>query len=330
MALDLFAIEQTASAGLKSMDHLIQFVSSNPTAKPDCREITEYTVSNFRNVISMLNRPTGHARVRRGGPVQPVKVAPPVVSSPVVSPPMVAAPVEKEKEKEKMFRSTPALTFDFTKRKVAVPAAPSPAAGVGVVSKDVAMANSTNSSSSSFVSTITAEGSVSNGRVFPSMDLPPRPPVTAPAAFSGKPPIAGKRCRDHDVSDEFSGRTSSAGKCPCKKSKPKVKKVIRVPAISSKTSDIPADEFTWRKYGQKPIKGSPYPRGYYRCSSLKGCPARKHVERATDDPRMLIVTYENDHEHHHNIQTAFSGAAIGSRDGSSGQRMMVFESMGQK
>ncbi|PHT39989.1 hypothetical protein CQW23_18843 [Capsicum baccatum] len=307
MALDLFAIEQTASAGLKSMDHLIQFVSSNPTAKPDCREITEYTVSNFRNVISMLNRPTGHARVRRGGPVQPVKVAPRVVSSPVVAPPMVASPVEKEKEKEKMFRSTPALTFDFTKRKVAVPAAPSPAAGVGVVSKDVAMANSTNSSSS-FVSTITAEGSVSNGR----------------------PPIAGKRCRDHDVSDEFSGRTSSAGKCPCKKSKPKVKKVIRVPAISSKTSDIPADEFTWRKYGQKPIKGSPYPRGYYRCSSLKGCPARKHVERATDDPRMLIVTYENDHEHHHNIQTAFSGAAIGSRDGSSGQRMMVFESMGQK
>lgn len=73
-----------------------------------------------------------------------------------------------------------------------------------------------------------------------------------------------------------------------------------------------------------------YIRGYYRCSSLKGCPARKHVERATDDPRMLIVTYENDHEHHHNIQTAFSGAAIGSRDGSSGQRMMVFESMGQK
>ncbi|KAL4336297.1 hypothetical protein GQ457_07G043690 [Hibiscus cannabinus] len=80
-------------------------------------------------------------------------------------------------------------------------------------------------------------------------------------------------------------------------SKNRLKKVIRVPAISSKIADIPSDEYSWRKYGQKRIKGSPYPRGYYKCSAVRGCPARKHVERAPDDPSMLIVTYEWEHRH---------------------------------
>ncbi|KAG2534565.1 protein WRKY1-like [Panicum virgatum] len=87
-------------------------------------------------------------------------------------------------------------------------------------------------------------------------------------------------------------------KCHCpKKKKPREKRVVRVPAISDKNADIPADNYSWRKYGQKHIKGSPHPRGYYRCSSKKDCPARKHVERCRSDASMLIVTYENDHNH---------------------------------
>ncbi|KAI4372612.1 hypothetical protein MLD38_010821 [Melastoma candidum] len=58
-----------------------------------------------------------------------------------------------------------------------------------------------------------------------------------------------------------------------------------------------ADMWAWRKYGQKPIKGSPYPRSYYRCSSSKGCLARKQVERSSSDPGVFIITYTGEHAH---------------------------------
>lgn len=60
-----------------------------------------------------------------------------------------------------------------------------------------------------------------------------------------------------------------------------------------------SDKWAWRKYGQKPIKGSPYPRSYYRCSSSKGCLARKQVERSPSDPEIFIVTYTAEHSHAH-------------------------------
>ncbi|XP_052136223.1 probable WRKY transcription factor 65 [Oryza glaberrima] len=61
--------------------------------------------------------------------------------------------------------------------------------------------------------------------------------------------------------------------------------------------NTPTDSWAWRKYGQKPIKGSPFPRAYYRCSSSKGCPARKQVERSRNDPDTVIVTYSFEHNH---------------------------------
>ncbi|GMH28662.1 hypothetical protein Nepgr_030505 [Nepenthes gracilis] len=71
--------------------------------------------------------------------------------------------------------------------------------------------------------------------------------------------------------------------------------------------DILGDGFRWRKYGQKVVKGNPYPRSYYRCTSLK-CSVRKHVERASDDPRSFITTYEGKHNHKMPAKSASSTA----------------------
>ncbi|KAJ6710602.1 WRKY TRANSCRIPTION FACTOR 21-RELATED [Salix koriyanagi] len=64
-----------------------------------------------------------------------------------------------------------------------------------------------------------------------------------------------------------------------------------------KNEGPPSDFWSWRKYGKKPIKGSPHPRGYYRCSTSKGCSAKKQVERCRTDASVLIITYTSNHNH---------------------------------
>ncbi|CAM0945919.1 unnamed protein product [Alopecurus aequalis] len=90
-----------------------------------------------------------------------------------------------------------------------------------------------------------------------------------------------------------SGRQVSGGVPRSKRRKNQQKKVVCHVAADGVSSDV----WAWRKYGQKPIKGSPYPRGYYRCSTSKGCPARKQVERSRADPNTFILTFTGEHSH---------------------------------
>ncbi|XP_074563637.1 WRKY transcription factor 22-like [Curcuma longa] len=105
--------------------------------------------------------------------------------------------------------------------------------------------------------------------------------LDAASAESKKPPLCRKE--DRPVSQTPRSR----------RRKNKQKKVVHHVAADGLSSDL----WAWRKYGQKPIKGSPYPRGYYRCSSSKGCAARKQVERSRMDPEIFIVTYSSEHNH---------------------------------
>ncbi|KAI3715662.1 hypothetical protein L6452_22648 [Arctium lappa] len=71
------------------------------------------------------------------------------------------------------------------------------------------------------------------------------------------------------------------------------------------------DGHIWRKYGQKEILGSKYPRQYYRCNFklLHGCKAQKQVQRSTENPSVFVVTYFGKHTCPRTLHTSCSSLA---------------------
>ncbi|KAJ0754105.1 putative transcription factor WRKY family [Helianthus annuus] len=272
------AVQQAAS-GLESVQKLIRLLSqSQSQQQPDYKAVADAAVAKFKKVISLLGRPnrelTGHARFRRG-PVNQTGY-------------QNYCNIKKEQNdvvsegETKVYSPTPIQQVPF------VPPPPpsstvAPATGNQPAlfqRKDSLTKTISFSRASSFVSSLTTGDS------------------------DGKPPLCSASCLKRKCGSSENGGSGkcsgggSSSRCQCsKRRKLRMKRVIRVKAISPKLADIPPDDYSWRKYGQKPIKGSPHPRGYYKCSTVRGCPARKHVERALDDPSMLIVTYEGDHNH---------------------------------
>lgn len=292
------SVVQEAASGLESVEKLIRLLSQSQSQQiqqqnkspMEIEMVADAAVTKFKKVISLLDRNrTGHARFRRAPLANnnsrlPSNSSKDFVDTKVYSP----TPIQQ----------VPLITYDHFNPLV-------PKTISFSYSPEMSRTNSFN------ISSLTGETESkqhsSSNSAFQMTNLSSQVSNSA-----GKPPLSSsslkRKCSlsENAVSGKCSG---SSGRCHCsKRRKLRLKRVVRVPAISMKLSDIPPDDYSWRKYGQKPIKGSPHPRGYYKCSSVRGCPARKHVERALDDPTMLIVTYEG--EHNHSLSVAETSSLI--------------------
>ncbi|KAI3916295.1 hypothetical protein MKW98_004736 [Papaver atlanticum] len=113
--------------------------------------------------------------------------------------------------------------------------------------------------------------------------------------------ISSKQDKEED--DQKSKQQSKSKKKPLKKQREQ-----RYAFKTQSEVDHLEDGYRWRKYGQKAVKNSPFPRSYYRCTSAT-CGVKKRVERCSDDPSMVVTTYEGQHTHHSPVMTR--GSSIG-------------------
>ncbi|PON74038.1 WRKY domain containing protein [Trema orientale] len=121
---------------------------------------------------------------------------------------------------------------------------------------------------------------------------------------SGKKDQQPKGSEDKDQEDENSSKKVSKAKN--NKKGEKKQKEPRFAFMTKSEVDHLEDGYRWRKYGQKAVKNSPYPRSYYRCTTQK-CGVKKRVERSFQDPSTVITTYEG--QHNHPLPSALRGNA---------------------
>ncbi|XP_022955992.1 probable WRKY transcription factor 48 [Cucurbita moschata] len=99
-----------------------------------------------------------------------------------------------------------------------------------------------------------------------------------------------------EVDKNNTEKPSSSNVLKPKKKNQKKQREPRFAFMTKSDIDHLDDGYRWRKYGQKAVKNSPYPRSYYRCTTV-GCGVKKRVERLSNDHSTVVTTYEGQHTH---------------------------------
>eukprot|EP01018_Ginkgo_biloba_P026755 Gb_05024 [translate_table: standard] len=97
-------------------------------------------------------------------------------------------------------------------------------------------------------------------------------------------------------SEEMFKDETDPNDCKKKRKMRRTERGFKYTFLTRSDSDSIDDGYKWRKYGRKRVKSSPHPRSYFRCSDSNCC-VKKTVERDAKDSRMLITTYEGQHNH---------------------------------
>ncbi|XP_010518421.1 PREDICTED: probable WRKY transcription factor 23 [Camelina sativa] len=101
---------------------------------------------------------------------------------------------------------------------------------------------------------------------------------------------------EEDVQEKSHPHTKKQLKAKKNNNQKKRQREARVAFMTKSEVDHLEDGYRWRKYGQKAVKNSPFPRSYYRCTTAS-CNVKKRVERSFRDPSTVVTTYEGQHTH---------------------------------
>ncbi|KZV42754.1 putative WRKY transcription factor 48 [Dorcoceras hygrometricum] len=105
-----------------------------------------------------------------------------------------------------------------------------------------------------------------------------------------------KKAETVEEEEEEDQDKANDGRLKPKKKNQKRQREPRFAFMTKSEIDHLDDGYRWRKYGQKAVKNSPFPRSYYRCTSTS-CGVKKRVERSSEDPSIVVTTYEGTHVH---------------------------------